>query len=235
MSPIKKWLLKVFDVRDLASVVYIEILFGILFSIWSVLLFIYITNIVTLGRTSIWDEYILRMIVSYRSDALTPAMKVFSFLGSEIIIFGSILVLIFLTLRKHRKEAFIFTIILIVGLLSTVYLKSSYAIERPTSDALYIEESFSYPSGHAINSLLFYSTLSYFVFHFTKSIFKMALSFGATAVLIGLIGFSRIYLGVHYPSDVVAGYIAGFWLFVTIILIDKTVEYFRIIRENSDQ
>jgi len=228
---IKNWLKGLFRQEDLASLVYLEVLLGILFSLWSVLIFIYVTNIVTLGKTDAWDSYILQAIISTRSNVLTPVMKVFSFLGSEAIIFGSVVAIIFLGLRKHRKEAFIFTIILIMGLLATIFLKTSYEIPRPVVDAIRVEESFSYPSGHAINSLLFYSTLSYFVFHFTKSLTKTIISFTLTGILISLIGISRIYLGVHYPSDVIAGYIAGFWLFVTIILIDKTVEYFRIIRE----
>ena len=231
MLSVRKWLLGIFPQEDITSLIYVEVLLGILFSFWSVLVFIYLTKIVTLGKTSVWDDYILQTIISYRTDFLTPVMKIFSFLGSETIIFGSILVLIFLTLRKHRKEAFIFSVILLMGLLATVYLKLSYAIPRPTVDALRVENSFSYPSGHAINSLLFYSTLSYFVFHFTKSLTKTLLSFSVTGILIALIGFSRIYLGAHYPSDVLAGYIAGFWLFVTVILIDKTTEYFRLIRE----
>jgi undecaprenyl-diphosphatase len=58
------------------------------------------------------------------------------------------------------------------------------------------------------------------------------ISISAT-VLIFFIGLSRIYLGVHHPSDVLAGFIAGFWLLSTTIFIDKTIIFFRIIRESS--
>lgn len=222
---------KVFAKEDLPSLIYLEILFGILISLWSVLIFIYITLQVTQRETIALDVEILRYVIGIRSEWITPFMRFFSFIGSEGTLFGAILIVILLSIRKHRKETFIFSVILIIGLIATMLLKESYAIPRPNIDPLHAETTYSYPSGHAMNSLLFYSTLSLFVYHFTKSKLKALLSLTFTAVLIGLIGFSRVYLGVHYPSDVVAGYLAGLWLFVTIILVDKTLQYFKLIRE----
>lgn len=221
----------VFAKEDLPSLIYLEILFGILFSLWSVLIFIYITLRVTQRQVIALDVEILRYAIGIRSEWLTPVMSFFSFIGSEGTLFGAILVVILLSIRKHRKETFIFSVILIVGLIATVLLKESYAIPRPNIDPLHTETTYSYPSGHAMNSLLFYSTLSLFVYHFTKSKLKALLSFTFTGILIGFIGFSRVYLGAHYPSDVVAGYLAGFWLFVTILLVDKTIQYLKLIKE----
>lgn len=230
MRSIYKWLSNVFAKEDLPSLIYLEILFGILFSIWSVLIFIFLTLEVTQNQTSTLDLDILKFVIGLRTDWLTPIMSFFSFIGSEGTLFGAVLVVILLTLRKHKKETFIFSVILIIGLLTTILLKESYEIPRPNIDPLHTESSYSYPSGHAMNSLLFYSTLSLFVYHFTKSKMKTFLSFTVTGILIGFIGFSRVYLGVHYPSDVVAGYFAGLWLFVTIILVDKTIQYFKLMR-----
>lgn len=233
ISP-RQLLQKIFTQEELTSLVYLEILIGILFSLWSLVIFLYITNSVIQKEAVYIDNNVSQFILSWRTAWLTPIMRIFSFLGSEAIIMGSILVIIYLSLKKHKKETFIFTILLIMGTFSTVFLKLSYQVPRPSFIPLAVEKSFSYPSGHALNSLLFYSTISYFIYHLTRSKVKSAVSFILTGGLISIIGISRIYLGVHYPSDILAGYVAGFWLFVTTILIDRTIIYFRLIRESPN-
>ena len=70
------------------------------------------------------------------------------------------------------------------------------------------------------------------MYHFTHRI-GLTLFVGAiAALLIFLIGFSRVYLGVHYPSDVVAGWIAGLWWLVTALVIDRTLVFFKLYRES---
>lgn len=53
-------------------------------------------------------------------------------------------------------------------------------------------------------------------------------------IMIGLIGLSRVYLGVHFPSDIAAGYIIGFWWFITAILISKTIDLFNVFKEEKN-
>ena len=84
-----------------------------------------------------------------------------------------------------------------------------------------------------MNSFIFYCLLAYFVYHFTKN---RTLSIWASIAALGLIlliGLSRVYLGVHYPSDVIAGYIAGLFVFVTAIVLDKTVLWLKLRREKK--
>lgn len=231
MTSPRQFLRQILTQDDIASLIYLEVLFGILFSIWSLIAFLYITNAVVHKETVFWDNYILQTVLLLRATWLTPVMLFMSFLGSEAVVFGSIVVILFLSLKKHRRETFIFSILLLLGVVATTFLKLSYEVPRPSVLPLAIERSYSYPSGHALNSLLFYSTISYFIYHLTKDKKKAIISFTITGILIGLIGLSRVYLGVHYPSDLLAGYIAGFWLFITAILIDRTVMFFKLIRE----
>lgn len=89
-------------------------------------------------------------------------------------------------------------------------LKAVFARPRPVfEDPLAMESTYSFPSGHAMESMVMYGMLAYFVFRVLSTRrARSAVVFGA-AVLVLLIGFSRIYLGVHYMSDVAAGYAAG--------------------------
>ena len=121
-----------------------------------------------------------------------------------------------------------------MGLIATTILKIFFKVPRPIFNTLSIEHSYSYPSGHALNSFLFYGAISYFIYHFTKNKKLSAVISVVCIFMVFSIGLSRIYLGVHRTSDVIAGYIFGFWLFVVIILIDKTITFLRLIRESAN-
>ena len=107
------------------------------------------------------------------------------------------------------------------GLLS-VFLKNSFQRMRPDSFFLVQETSFSFPSGHAMATMCFYGMLAFFLMREAKS-WSLRLLIATLAVILSLIiGLSRIYLGVHYPTDVVAGYAVGFmWLLFCISLLLK--------------
>jgi undecaprenyl-diphosphatase len=85
--------------------------------------------------------------------------------------------------------------------------------------ALYAEHSFSFPSGHATIAVAFYGFAGYIVARVTRSWNRKVNIFFATVILISAIGFSRIYLGVHYVSDVWSGYLVGaMWVIIAIAL-----------------
>jgi membrane-associated phospholipid phosphatase len=103
----------------------------------------------------------------------------------------------------------------------TVGLKEGFQRERPFfSDPLATERTFSFPSGHASVSLAVYGTLGYIAARHLQSRRAQLLALVSAAVLVLLIGFSRLYLGVHYLSDVVAGYsIALAWVALCVVLL----------------
>lgn len=233
MDRLRRFLNILFTKEEIRSLIFLEVVVGIILSLSSLLTFIFITNAVLGEQTLLIDNAISYFVYSFRQIWLTNIMWLIGLFGDQIIIMGSIVVIIFLTKRRHRKETFIFSLLLFMGLVATSGLKILLKIPRPNISVLINENSYSYPSGHSLNSFLFYATISYFIFHFTRNkLTSMAVSASAGA-LIFLVGLSRVYMGVHHPSDVLAGYIAGFWLFVTVILIDKTITYFRLIRESS--
>ena len=124
---------------------------------------------------------------------------------------------------------------LIVGMapVITAILKHLNQRPRPFDNPLISLFDYSFPSGHAMTSFVFYFTISYFVYHFTKNKLITFITFVASVILISLIGISRIYLGVHYPSDVIAGYLGGLCWFSSIMLVDKTLDFFEIFKEKK--
>lgn len=235
MPSIRKFLNIILTKEEIRSLIFLEVVSGIFLSISSLIFFFYLTNAVLDKQTVIFDNTITSIVFALRQPWLTKIMLFLTTLGSEVIIFSSIVIVIFLTKRRHKRESFIFSIMLLMGAITTTLLKIMLKVPRPHISALVVENTYSYPSGHALNSLLFYATISFFIYHFTKNkVTSLVISIFAT-ILIFIIGLSRVYLGVHHPSDVLAGYIAGFWLFTTTIFIDKTIIFFRMIRESSKE
>ncbi|MFY0758313.1 phosphatase PAP2 family protein [Metabacillus dongyingensis] len=131
-----------------------------------------------------------------------------------IMIFASIVLLLF---RKFLPAIFLWGTFYSIRFINDE-LKDLFQRERPSFDALIDAAHYSFPSGHAMNSTAFYGFLCYLVLSFTSSKQRSRKWWiGITVILIGLIGMSRIYLGVHYLVDVLAGFSAGmFWLLVII-------------------
>lgn len=159
-----------------------------------------------------FDESIGSTVRSLRSDAVTPVALFFTIMGkaiTEFIVFF-VVALILLIKFKHKWE----TLVLLIGVLTAwglnQLLKALFQRERPTGMRLIEEDSFSFPSGHAMVSILFYGLIGYLLWVNVRGIWKAAwLIPVVTSVVVGCIGLSRIYLGVHYPSDVLAGFAAG--------------------------
>lgn len=209
------------------SLLLLELCIGALFSLGSLFLFIVIAKDVVSREVITLDTSISQFIYSFRTPELTQAMLGISFLGGEFLLVASALCIAFLAWRKHTKEALLFLFIILSGFLLNNLTKAMFQIPRPGIDPIYQATFYSFPSGHAMNSFIFYATLAYFVYHFTKQKLLSIAIGSCCLLLILLIGFSRVYLGVHYPSDVLAGFIAGFWWGVTVILIDKTRTFYQ--------
>ncbi|MBH8576803.1 phosphatase PAP2 family protein [Nostocaceae cyanobacterium CENA369] len=121
--------------------------------------------------------------------------------------------------RRYRVEAYIFVLACLGGLILNTGLKLFFSKPRPELwHQLISEKFFSFPSGHALGSMVLYGFISYLLAihypQFTKVIYS------AAVILIAVIGMSRLYLGVHWPTDVIAGYGVGFlWLMICITML----------------
>lgn len=159
-----------------------------------------------------FDEGIGSAVQSLRSEGLTPVVKFITTLGkakAESIVFLVVAAILLFKL-KQRWE----TLVLFIGVLGTwglnIVIKGLIERERPAGPWLIEETGFSFPSGHAMVSILFYGLIGYLVWINVRRGWKAAwLVPFLTVAFVLCIGLSRIYLGVHYPSDVLAGFAAG--------------------------
>ena len=167
------------------------------------------------GPTVGADRRIINLVATLRTPTLDIVMVYITFLGNgqTIVVLAAVAIGTALLARRYAAAALILLSLLGSSLSFTV-IKLLVARPRPVLEAArIIQGGLSFPSGHAAVSAAFYGTVAYLLARSAKhDAAKIVVGLGA-ALLAFLIGLSRIYLGVHYPSDVVAGWIAGlFWL-----------------------
>jgi membrane-associated phospholipid phosphatase len=211
-------------------VVSIEVAIGLLLSILSFIFFINITERV-LASSGNFDTALSQFIYSIRTPTLTAIMTVITAFGDVIVLGIITLIFIVLNWKTHKREAIIFTVVLVMTFIINVALKELIARPRPSIDPLFDMRTYSFPSGHAMSAFVFYALMARFIFYFTnKSELGFILAF-CSIIMIFFVGLSRVYLGVHYTSDVVAGFVGGFWIVMTAILIERTLIFYRLFRE----
>jgi len=199
--------------------------FGMALALAALFFFAWMADEIAEGDTLRFDEYIRGFVHQFAFPALTILMQIASFLGSTLFLtlFG-ISVVIALYLKKHRRGAIIFTITTIGASLLLVSLKLTFRRARPEPffDTI-LPASYSFPSGHSLASFCFYGALAAIITVRIEKLWLKILFLLAAAILILLIGISRIYLGVHYPSDVLAGFAVGLIWVITIAVGDKLI------------
>ena len=145
------------------------------------------------------------LISNIISDNITPIAILITNFGGAITLIG--LTIIFLLIMKNKKMSFSILLNLVIVTFLNIFLKNIIQRPRPDDFRLINETGYSFPSGHSMISMAYYGYLIYLIFKFVKN--KKLKTFFITflCILILTIGLSRIYLGVHYTSDVIAGFV----------------------------
>jgi len=181
------------------------------------------------------DHRVLNLIPNIRSNGQTVFFRFITFMGNwQSVVFTSLLIIIFLLRKKRNFINILFVIILITAEGIAFVLKHLVGRIRPDQMlSLVTEKSFSFPSGHAIVSTVIFGFLSYLIIKSFKNSYVKILIFFGGVFFVFLIALSRIYLGVHYPSDVLASITLGCVLlsiFITIIEINERYSIFHKIK-----
>lgn len=164
------------------------------------------------------DQAVSQWLHAHTEPPFTRAMAIVSLAGGQLVAIASIGLAAFFIWRHRWTELWLFLIGVGGGQLLNLLLKALVGRHRPVwSSPLLLLTDPAFPSGHAMASTLFYGLLAYLIARRSHS-WRIGVTATTTAViLILLIGFSRIYLGVHFLSDVLGGYAAGVvWLTLTI-------------------
>ncbi|MDP2944246.1 MAG: phosphatase PAP2 family protein [bacterium] len=155
-----------------------------------------------------FDQQVAAMFLAQRSDLGITVFTVISFFGDWKILLPVMLIIILILFIKNKKRFIIpFALVVIGAEITTFFGKIWFHHPRPLL-AVFHETDFSLPSGHATIAVAFYGYLAYILIKLLKDRYKWPIII-LTVLMAGLIGFSRLYLGAHYVSDVLAGYFVG--------------------------
>lgn len=163
------------------------------------------------GGTQRFDEAALHAVSGLRADWLDHVMLEVTGMGNT----GTVVVVVllaglFLWLTRHHLSVYLLGIAVVGGNALNLLLKGVFARPRPSVVEQTTEvATASFPSGHAMMATIAYGSVAYLVGRLEPTRTMRLTTWTLAVLIILLIGFSRIYLGVHYPTDVAAGFIAG--------------------------
>jgi membrane-associated phospholipid phosphatase len=192
-------------------------------------LFIFVARMVLKKRNG-FDIWADNFITRYINDGNTNIMQFFSLMGDHRFLIPANLVLIFyfLFIKKHRWYSIKVPAVAISGVLLMFVLKFIFQRERPLTPLLEPARGLSFPSGHSLMSFTFYGLLIYLVWRNVESKLWSSILVTLLLIMILFIGISRVYLEVHYATDVIAGFSMGLmWLVLSIYILDKMEKYSR--------
>ncbi len=192
-----------------------------------IILFICLIGFLALAEDVFHKEIMKGDIIGYKiistfliSDFTTPIAKFITNFGGAIFLIILTITLFILIKNKKIGLSIILNLIVITGL--NQILKNILQRPRPTEYRLIEETGFSFPSGHSMVSMAFYGYLIYLIYKYVKNKDLKWISIVLLSILICSIGISRIYLGVHYTSDVLGGFLISLsYLIVYTLIVNK--------------
>ena len=192
-----------------------------------IILFICLIGFLALAEDVFNKEIMNGDIIGYKfistyliSDFATPIAKFITNFGGAIFLIG-IAVILFIVIKNKKIGISIITNLGIITILNQL-LKRILQRPRPEEFRIINESGYSFPSGHSMISMAFYGYLIYLIYKYVKNKYLKWFLITILGILIVNIGIIRIYLGVHYTSDVLAGFLISIsYLIVYISIVNK--------------
>ena len=192
-----------------------------------IILFICLIGFLALAEDVFNKEIMTGDIIGYKiistfliSDFTIPIAKVITNFGGAIFLIVVTIVL-FILIKNKKIRLSIFSNLVIITILNQL-LKRILQRPRPTEYRIIEETGYSFPSGHSMISMAFYGYLIYLIYKYVKNKYIKWISIVLLSILICAVGISRIYLGVHYTSDVLGGFLISIsYLIIYISAINK--------------
>jgi membrane-associated phospholipid phosphatase len=206
----------------------VELIIVLILFICALVVFILIAYRVLGLENPAFDLHVFDQVGKWVSPALTRFMLFITFFGNhKLLIPANIaLVVYFLFIKKHKWYSIKVPVVAIGGVLLMFILKNFFNRPRPLIPLLEPAKGLSFPSGHALMSMSFYGLLIFLVWENLENRFWKWFLSAFLLVFILLIGFSRIYLRLHYFSDVIAGFAMGIiWLSLSIWIMRRIERY----------
>ena len=182
----------------------------------SFIVFLLTTILVLTNKIKPFDDFIYNTVFGLRNDFLDIFFKLVTELANPIPV---IIIFALLVILLNRNNEIILSVNMASTLVINQLLKNIFRRIRPDHLKLIKQGGFSYPSGHAMMALCLYGTLIYICMKKIKNKKLKILLVTILTILIILVGISRIYVGVHFPSDIMGGYS----LTISIIIVSTTL------------
>jgi undecaprenyl-diphosphatase len=206
----------------------VELIIVLVLFLASLLILAFIINDVFELKNFTFDNNAFSYVKPFINSTNTQIMRFVTFFGTgEFLVPANILLsLYYLFIRKHRWYSLRVPVVSIGSFVVMSLLKLYFSRARPDDPVYRAAMGFSFPSGHAMSAMTFYGLIIFLVW---KNVENTALKWTLTILLIifiHLIGFSRVYLRVHYASDVIAGFSLGLiWLILSLWIMHKIEKY----------
>ena len=216
--------------RDLHAAAGVVLLAGAAVAALCIVAFAWVAAHVATGRTQAFDEAVLGVLARHRVPWLQAVMLDVTLLGATSVVIGIALVAaLFLALTRHRDSAALLVASTVGAQLLNDVLKRAFDRPRPhVFDWGTQVATTSFPSGHAMSAAAVYATVAYLAARLeARRAVRVATYVAATLVILA-VGFSRMYLGVHYPTDVAAGIAIGWsWAAFCVATLEAGQRYAR--------
>ena len=208
----------------------IELIIILVLFVMAFFIFVFLARRIFWQQKDEFDHALFDLLRPFINEFRTETMEFITFLGTHtfLIPMNLLLIVYFLLIKPHRWYSITVPVVSLGGVSLMFILKMLFGRPRPMDPLLRTVSGLSFPSGHSLLSFAFYGLLIYLVYHNISNKVVKWILICLLSLLILMIGFSRIYLRVHYASDVLAGFAMGLiWLVVSIWVVRRIEKYTR--------